>query len=171
MGLLAASLWMMSGFSLDMDSRPIIWSGLVQGFGLGLTVLPMNLLALATLPTVMRTEGASLYNLTRSMGGSIAISVMTALIASNVQVNHVTLGADITGTRLPGLGTGLIEQLGLNGQAAVEFLDAMVNRQSLMIAYIDDYWAMMWAAIVTVPLILLMRGARPAGTMPPPDAH
>jgi hypothetical protein len=31
----AASLWQMTGFSLYIDSRPILFAGFAQGFGLG----------------------------------------------------------------------------------------------------------------------------------------
>lgn len=44
-----------------------------------------------------------------------------------------------------------------------------INRQALMIAYVDDFWLMKWAAIITLPLILLMRKAS-AGGRPAPMA-
>ncbi len=174
MVLMAVSLGMMTRFDLAMDSGPVVWSGAIQGLGLGLTVLPMNLLALATLSARLRTEAASLYNLMRSLGGSIAISVTTALIATNVQVSHAELGANVSTTRTPALDAGLLETIGVSGAAAMRVIDAEVNRQALMIAYLDDYWAMMWAAIAVVPLVLLMRGPRgPRGQKGRivPDAH
>ncbi|MBA3896941.1 MAG: DHA2 family efflux MFS transporter permease subunit [Sphingomonadaceae bacterium] len=171
MALLAASLWIMTGFETGMDDSLVLWSGAIQGVGLGFTVLPMNLLALATLPQRLRTEAASLYNLTRSIGGSIAISVTTALLASNVQANHVALGGAVSTTRAPFLNVGLFEQLGLRGESVLQMIDVEVNKQALMIAYVDDYWLMMWAAVLVMPLVLLMRGPRPGAVAPPPDAH
>ena len=171
MSLLAVSLGMMTQFDLQMDSGPVIWSGLVQGVGLGLTVLPMNLLALATLGTRLRTEAASLYNLMRSIGGSIAISITTALIASNVQVSHSDLGAHVSTTRASLLNAGILEQFGVSGATAMQFIDGEINRQALMIAYIDDYWTMMWAALAVLPLVLLMRASKGVGPKPVPDAH
>ena len=41
-------------------------------------------------------------------------------------------------------------------------IDLEINRQALMIAYIDDYWIMAWAAALVVPLVIFMR-ARQAG--------
>jgi MFS transporter, DHA2 family, multidrug resistance protein len=166
MALLAWSLHMMTQFDLGMDQKPIIISGLVQGLGLGLVVLPLNLLALSTLGSVMRTDAASLYNLTRSIGGSITISVLTALIARQTQVSHSTLGAHLSQTRLPFLGQGIFEQLGFNGAAITSMMNAEVNRQAVMIAYIDAYYVMMWAAIAVMPLILTMKRSKADG---PPD--
>src|ERR1700722_2978516 len=48
--LTAASLWQMTGYSLYMGSGPILWAGFAQGFGLGCTFVPLNLLALSGLP-------------------------------------------------------------------------------------------------------------------------
>lgn len=166
MGLLAWSLFMMTGFDLGMDQRPIIVSGLVQGLGLGLVILPMNLMALSTLSSAMRTDAASLYNLMRSIGGSIAISLMTALIARQTQVSHATLGAHLSQTRLPFIGQGIFEQLGFDGEIVTRMIDGEVNRQAVMIAYIDAYYAMMWSAVAVMPLILIMRRSKADG---PPD--
>ena len=169
--LMVVSLWQMTGFSLTMDSRLVLVSGFVQGIGLGLTVLPMNLLSLATLGPALRTEAASLYNLMRSIGGSIAISIMTALLARNVQVVHSSLGADVSVTRAPFLTVGLLERLGLQAQSAMAVIDAEVNRQAAMVAYVDDYWVMMWCAIGVLPMILILKKAKQDGPPPALDAH
>ena len=47
--LTAASLWQMTGYSLYMGSGPILFAGFAQGFGLGCTFVPLNLLALSGL--------------------------------------------------------------------------------------------------------------------------
>ena len=44
--LTAFAMWQMTQFSLDMDSRPVMISGLIQGFGLGCTFVPLNITAL-----------------------------------------------------------------------------------------------------------------------------
>jgi DHA2 family multidrug resistance protein len=168
--LIAGSLWMMTGFDLSMDQSLVISSGLIQGLGFGFVVLPMNLLALATLPSHLRTEGASLYSLTRSIGGSVAISVMTTLIASNTQVSHADLGAHVSTTSAPFLTVGLLERLGFQGTGVMQMIDAEINRQAVMIAYIDDYWLMMWAAICVIPMVILLKSAKAGDDMPMMDA-
>jgi len=160
MSLMAASLGFMTGFDLAMDSWPVLWTGALQGFGLGLTVLPMNLLALATLSARLRTEAAALYNLMRSIGGSIAVSITTALIAVNVQVSHSDLGAHVSTTRGAVLNSGMLEQFGVPGGGVMQAIDGEINRQALMIAYLDDFWVMMWAVLAVLPLILLMRARK-----------
>lgn len=161
LALVAWSLKMMTAFNLEMSARPVIISGLIQGLGLGLTMLPLNLLSFATIAVRLRTDAASLYSLTRNIGGSIAISVGGALIARNLQTSHADLGAHITAITVPLLDAGLIERMGQQSETALRLLDAEINHQALMIAYLDDYWLMMWAALLAMPLVLLMRPAKP----------
>lgn len=169
--LLVTSLWMMTGFELGMDQSLVLSSGFIQGLGLGLVVLPLNLLALATLTPDLRTEAASLYSLARAIGGSVAISVMTALIARNTQVSHADLSIYVTPTSVPFLTVGLLERFGMQGAQAVQFIDAEINRQAVMIAYIDDYWVMMWAAILIIPMIAILKSEKKGTEMPVPDGH
>ena len=47
LGLTILSLDMMTGFTPQMDSRPIIHSGMIQGLGLGLVFVPLSTVAFA----------------------------------------------------------------------------------------------------------------------------
>ncbi|ARS26996.1 DHA2 family efflux MFS transporter permease subunit [Sphingomonas sp. KC8] len=157
LGLIALSLHMMSGFDLEMGANPIILTGIIQGLGTGFVILPLNLLAFATLAPHLRTEGAALYSLSRNIGSSVAISVLSALLARNIQVSHSDLSTHITASSLPFLTPSMMEKLGAEGAMLLQMIDAEINRQALMIAYIDDYWLMGWAVVVVLPFALLMR--------------
>lgn len=155
--LVAWSLHLQTGFDLQMDGRLVAVSGLIQGIGLGFVVMPINLVAIMGLSPELRTEAAAIYNLSRNMGGSIAISITTALVASNVQTSHADLGANLTSVTLPFIEGGIIERMGLQAERVLAFLDLEVNRQALMISYIDVFWVMMWACILISPFALLLR--------------
>ena len=43
------------------------------------------------------------------------------------------------------------------GRAGLTLIDAEVNRQAAMIAYLNDFYLMMWLSLAAVPLVLLMR--------------
>jgi DHA2 family multidrug resistance protein len=158
--MIAISLRMMSGFELGMDSGPVIWTGIIQGLGTGFVVLPLNLLAFATLAPYLRTDGASLYSLSRNIGSSIAISALSALLARNLQVSHSDLSSHITTSALPFVTPATIEKLGVQASDILRILDAEINRQALMVAYIDDYWLMGWAVAIVLPFVVLMRRAQ-----------
>ena len=47
------------------------------------------------------------------------------------------------------------------GDAVLRMLDGEVTRQAMMIAYINDFYAMMWVTLAAIPLVLLMRPVTP----------
>ncbi len=163
----------MSGFSLEMDNHLIIWVGILQGFGFGFIMLPMNLLGFSTLAARFRTEGASLYSISRNIGSSVMIAIAGASIARNVQISHSDMASQVTNETVPMLNAGLFEQLGIRGEAMMTALNFELTRQAVMISYINIFFATAILSFVVVPLILLAKPvkAAPSGAMPVPDAH
>ncbi|HEX7877026.1 MAG TPA: DHA2 family efflux MFS transporter permease subunit [Sphingobium sp.] len=165
--LLILSLWMMTGWSLEMDWRPVVTSGFVQGLGLGFAFAPLNILTFATLPPHLRTDASSLFSLARSLGASIGIAVVTALTARNIQTSHADLAAAVTPYNLP-LDPSMADRFGPFGGAAMMMLDGIVNKQAIMIAYLDDFQFMMIASGLLMPILLFIRPpARGAASSPP----
>ncbi len=70
----------MTGWTPDVSQWTIVSVGFVQGAGLGFLFVPLTTIAFSTLPAAMRGEGTGLYNLSRNIGSSVGISVVTALI-------------------------------------------------------------------------------------------
>ena len=156
--LTAISLYEMTGFTPQMDSMPIIRSGIVQGLGLGLVFVPLSTVAFATLDPRFRADATSLFSLVRNIGSSIGISLVTAALTRNVQINHADLGAfihpynPVVTQAFPTAITGNVTTL--------QILDSLVNIQASMISYIDDFYLMMWVTLAAMPLALILR--RPA---------
>ena len=96
LAMTAYSLWQMTRFSLLMDTWPVIISGIIQGFGLGLVWVPLSTVAFTTLPANLRNEGTALFSLLRNVGSSIGISVVGFLLTQNIQRLHSSLAQDIT---------------------------------------------------------------------------
>ena len=163
LGLMGWSLHMMTGFAIEMGAGPVIWSGLVQGLGLGLVFVTMQSLAFATLAPPMRTHAASLLNLSRNIGGSIGISLVTTLLARSMQTAHADMAGQVTEQMLPTVSQGVVSQFGLPASTAIALLDAEITRQAAFIAYINDFWIMMWLTFAAIPLVLLLRPAKVLG--------
>jgi DHA2 family multidrug resistance protein len=163
--LMGVSLWMMTGFALDQPSMPVITSGVVQGLGLGLIFVPLQSLAFETLAPMMRTTAASLLNLSRNVGGSIGISVVSSQLVRMSQVAHADMAASI-GDKVPATTGPLLESLGVPGNAALALINAEVTRQAVFIAYLDDFKLMMIVTFSVLPLLLLMKRGKKAGSEP-----
>jgi DHA2 family multidrug resistance protein len=161
--IFAFSLRQMAGWSLEMDFWPVVTSGFIQGIGMGLVFMPLNSLAFATLSGAYRTDGASLLNLMRSIGQSAGISMVTTLLARNLQQSHADLASHITATTIPALDLGALDRFGSLSDAVFAFADGMINQQALMVAYIDDFYLMAGISIAVVPLVFLL--SKPKGKM------
>jgi DHA2 family multidrug resistance protein len=149
---------MQTRFDFDIGWNELFWSGFMQGIGTGLVLLPLNLLAFATLSPSLRTDETAFYSLSRNIGASIGISIASAMLARNLQISHADLATHVTDAVMP-----LIDPAMVQGMAPTGMLSAMadleINRQALMISYLDDFYLMMWATLISVPLVLLMRSA------------
>ncbi|KAB7648291.1 DHA2 family efflux MFS transporter permease subunit [Polymorphobacter fuscus] len=157
----AVSMWLMMQFSPVMDATPFMVSGFLQGAGLGLIFVPLNTLAFATLPPDLRTDAAGFYMLLRNLGGSIGISLTVGVLARQAQISHADLGSHLTTAGVPWADAGLGKALG--SDAIVAMLDATVNKQAAMIAYLDVFTLMFWITIASMPLLLLLRRPKMAG--------
>ncbi|WP_248692001.1 hypothetical protein [Pseudomonas azerbaijanoccidentalis] len=89
------SMWLMTGWTPDVSIQTIIYVGFIQGTSLGLLFVPLTTEAFATLPA-LRAEGTGLYSLSRNVGSSVGISIVTVLLTQNIQANHEQIGAWIT---------------------------------------------------------------------------
>jgi MFS transporter, DHA2 family, multidrug resistance protein len=158
--LTAVSMWQMSQFSLQMGMAPVVISGLLQGFGLGCTMVPLNIIALSTLPRHILTQGTAIRSLMRNLGGSIGISVLVAALAENTQIVHSRLVEPLRPDNPLAQAPFLAAPFSLSTPGGMAALNAEVTRQAAMVAYIDDFKLMMLVALATLPLLLLLREAR-----------
>ncbi|OYY72672.1 DHA2 family efflux MFS transporter permease subunit [Sphingomonas sp. 28-63-12] len=161
-GLIIAawSLWDMTQWTLVMETTPFIVTGFIQGIGLGLIFIPLNISAFGTLAAAYRTEAASLLNLARNIGASVGISMVTAILGYNIQSAHQDLGSHVTASSISSVDPSMSSILGGTGQTVMAMINAEVNRQAAMIAYLDDFRLMMILTILAIPLVLLLK--RPA---------
>jgi len=164
--LMGISLWMMTGFALDQPSRPVIMSGVVQGLGLGLIFVPLQSLAFETLAPKMRTTAAALLNLSRNIGGSVGISIVSAQLVRMTQVAHADMASSITEQTIPTVDPTLLQTIAPQGSTALAVINAEVTRQALFIAYLDDFKLMMLVTFAVLPLLLLMRRGQQSGRPP-----
>jgi DHA2 family multidrug resistance protein len=164
--LMGVSLYMMTGFAIEQPSGPVIHSGIVQGLGLGLIFVPLQTLAFETLATRFRTTGAALLNLSRNIGGSVGISVVSTELVRITQISHADIAAHVTQRNIPSLNPALLENLGRYGNAVLAYLNAEVTRQALFIAYLDDFKLMMMVTFVILPLLFFMKRGSKADETP-----
>ncbi|MBV8118404.1 MAG: DHA2 family efflux MFS transporter permease subunit [Alphaproteobacteria bacterium] len=158
--LTGASLWQMTGWSLEMGSEPILFAGFAQGFGLGCTFVPLNLLALSGLPHHILTQGTALRALMRMLGGSIGIAILETQLTQNTQIVHSRLVEQLRPDNPLAHTPYLMPPFSLTTPTGIAALNQEVTRQAAMISYIDDFMLMLIVILASLPLLLLVRGPR-----------
>ncbi|HPD92186.1 MAG: DHA2 family efflux MFS transporter permease subunit [Rhodobacter sp.] len=172
LGATALASWMMTGFDTMMDDRLVIWSGVVQGFGLGFVFVPLSTLTFATLDARYRGDATAFFSLVRNVGSGVGISIVTTVLARMVSVNHEELAARLTidspqvHLQAPGLLSG--------NPAYVRILDGLVSQQAAMLAYLDNFFLMLLLTLAAVPIVFFLRSPKAAGgpaPQMPPGEH
>jgi DHA2 family multidrug resistance protein len=161
LGLTAWSFYQMTGWNPNVPQLTIILVGIVQGIGLGFLFVPLSVATLSTLTSTLRAEGAGLYSLARNIGSSVGISVVNSMLTRNTQTNHAQIAEHVTSVNRVFESPGIAHfwnPVTAGGRAA---LDAVINRQAEIIAYIDDYKLLMVATIAVLPLLMVFKKAAP----------
>ena len=159
LGLTAWSFYAMTGWTPDVSQTTIVVVGIIQGIGLGFLFVPLSVVTLSTLPVEQRTDGTALFTLTRNLGSSVGISVVSSLLTRNTQANHADIALHVLSVNR-GFEDPIIAQfwnpLSAAGRAA---LDTLITRQAQIIAYIDDYQLLMIATLAVIPLLIVFKRA------------
>ena len=159
--LTAASLWQMTGWSLQMGAGPILFAGFAQGFGLGCTFVPLNMLALSGMPVQLLTQATALRSLSRLLGGSIGIAILEAQLTRNTQIVHSQLVEWLRPNNPLTRAPFMHAPFDMTTARGIALLNQEVTRQAAMTAYIDDFLLMLIVILGTLPLLLLVRVSRP----------
>jgi DHA2 family multidrug resistance protein len=162
--LTAWAMYDMTGWTPDVSQWTIVSVGFIQGAGLGFLFVPLTTVAFATLPAHMRGDGTGLYNLSRNIGSSVGISIVSALIVENTQSNHEQIAAYVTpfNRAFDAAAAQSLSPLTAAGRAA---LNEVVTLQSTIIAYMDDFKLLMLMSLAVIPLVLLLRKPKAAPAM------
>lgn len=153
---IGVSSWAMTGWSLEVGAAPVVWTGVIQGIGAGAIIVPLGVVTFATLDQTHRTEAASIWNLVRSAGSSIGIAIAVFIVARMSSITRSDIVAHVShynsAFRYPAnAGWAALDQPTVMARLAEE-----VTRQALMIGYLDVFYLTAWAALLSLPLVLLL---------------
>jgi DHA2 family multidrug resistance protein len=157
--LTAWAMYDMTGWNPNVSQWTIAVTGFIQGAGLGFLFVPLNTVTFATLAPEQRADGTGLFNLSRNVGSSVGISVVSYLLTRNNQVNHATIASHVTAFNHAfdnSIVRHTLSPWTAGGRAA---LDQLIQVQASIISYIDDFKLMMILSLAAVPLVLLLRRA------------
>jgi DHA2 family multidrug resistance protein len=164
-GVMCAALVGLAQLSPSTGGGDLFWPLLVRSVGTVLMFLPLQLAALGPVPAEEVAAASGFFNLTRQLGGSIGVAVLTTLLDERhafhraVLSEHVVSGDPAVSERLGMLTHGLVAQgvpLSAAKDKALAVLDMMVNKEALIMSFNDTFWATGLLVVLSVPLILLL---------------
>jgi DHA2 family multidrug resistance protein len=158
------SLYYTIGFAPETAVFTIVWTSILQGIGLGAMFVPLNTLALGSLPPALRTEGTAMWTLIRNLGGSIGVSIVIADLSNKTTLMRARLAESVTpfNQALADPAAAMLDPRTDTGRA---LLEQLVSEQAAIIAYSNNFKLMMVMTLLAFPLIALVRvekGLRPA---------
>jgi DHA2 family multidrug resistance protein len=159
-----ASLYYSIDFSPDTAVFTIVWTSILQGIGLGTLFVPLNTLALSSLPPALRTQGTAMWTLIRNLGSSIGVSIVIANLSNKTVLMHARLAESVTpfNQALADPAAAMLDPTTETGRA---LLEQIMSQQASIMAYANDFKLMMVMTLLAFPLILLIR-AGPLGPAP-----
>lgn len=167
--LVAISMFHLTGVDLDTSFKQITLARMLQTAGLAFIFIPITSVAYVGVPSDKTDQVSALVNLSRNIGGSVGISLVTTWLARRGQYHHDVLATHITPydpqyqSTLHALTQHFVRMgASLNaarGQAQAAIAHTL-NAQTHLMAFIDDYWILGVIIVGLIPLSLLMHSGR-----------
>jgi MFS transporter, DHA2 family, multidrug resistance protein len=168
--------WDMAHFYAQIDFWNIAAPGILRGVGSGFIFIPLTTLSLGAVSREDMGTASGLFNMVRTIGGSIGIAILVAMLSSGAQIHQSYLAGDIDPFRLNmwqhayPAAAGVIANFSRHGSApmlGMVYLE--LQRQASVMAFVDDFRIIAYIFFVLAPVSLFMR--KPQASAAAPTAH
>jgi len=150
----------------DIDFWTLATFRALQTIGLAFLFVPNSTLSYSTMPRGLNADATALYSMFRNIGGSVGISVATAITASEMQAHRAHLVHHLSplDPRFQALLPQYEQALRAGGVASEQVhglalgqIDKVLGLQSAVMAYSDIFLLTAVLAFMVVPLTFLFR--------------
>jgi len=164
--IFALGTWRMTGLTTDWDFNELLWPQICRGVGLMLAMIPINNMALGTLPPEQVKNAAGLFNLMRNLGGAVGLAGINTVLNDRTDLHLARLHKSLTWARQPALER--LDQLTQHfqgnsdaAQMALKQLFRMTHQQGLVMAFADVFLMLTIIFVALAGFALLLH--KPAG--------
>jgi DHA2 family multidrug resistance protein len=165
----AAGTWWMTYLTSEWDFWELVWPQIFRGVGIMIAMLPVNNIALGTLPSERVKNASGLYNLTRNLGGAVGLAGLTTVLNDRTDLHLARLHERLTFASKPALETldALAQRMqGHGGDAkamALKQLMQMTHVQGVVMGFADVFFLLTLVFIALAVLSMLVRKPAPMG--------
>jgi DHA2 family multidrug resistance protein len=149
----------------DTGVQTIFWPLILRGVGSVVMFMPLSIATLGPLPKKDIAAGSGFYSLTRQLGSSIGIALITTMLARRMAQHRANLVEMISPfrpaavARLNQLTAGFAHGGDpiIAHKRALGVLDSIVNGQSSLLSYSDIFFYVAVAFVLSLPLLLFFQ--------------
>jgi DHA2 family multidrug resistance protein len=160
-----------TGHFTSQSALPELWAPLaLRGFAMMFVMIPVNQLALGTLPPEKLKNASGLYNLMRNLGGAFGLALINTLVTDRSAAHRLHLAEGVSSGRssaqaaLDNMSLALSSRLGEAADlAALRRVVSLVTREALVLAYNDALMVIAALFFLALPLTLLMGRVKQGG--------
>jgi DHA2 family multidrug resistance protein len=159
----AIGTWQASYVTVDWDFWELLWPQIFRGVGLMLSMVPINNLALGTMPPQKIKNASGLFNLMRNLGGAVGLALINTTLDKRMDLHlerlreSVTWGRVVADERLAKMTAALAVRGSDAALAATRQLALVVRRQAEVLALADVFLALTVIFLACVSFAVLMR--------------
>jgi DHA2 family multidrug resistance protein len=160
----AASFFLRSRFTTDVDFYALVIPMLVQGIAMSTFFVSMVTLTLNGVPGQQVPQASGLYNFARITAGSFAASVVTTIWDQSATLHQSRL-AEVMGSNDPAFAAAVqkLQGVGLSMTQAVGAVTNQVTSQAYLLATDDIFRVAAGLTVLLIPCVWLTRRALGAG--------
>lgn len=173
--LMVLTMTSLASIGPDTGERSLFWPLIMRGSTTVMMFLPLSLATLGPLPKHDVGSGSGFYNLTRQLGGTFGIAVLTVVLDHQRAVHRAQL-LEHLGSTNPQLQQHLfllrqfLSMRGMMGgegdQQALEILSRQVDLQAALLAFGDVFRLVALVFLLAIPLVLLLGRPEPGQSGP-----
>jgi len=141
----ALGTYIASFITVDWDFYELLLPQILRGCSLMLCMVPINNLALGTLPPDQLKNASGLYNLMRNLGGAVGLALINTVLNNRTDLHlarlheSVAWGRAVAEDALAGLTQQLSAQISDGDLAALKQLARLVRRQAVVMSFADVF--------------------------------
>lgn len=167
----SAGTYLMTQLTGDWDFWELLVPQILRGCSMMLCMVPINNIALGTLPPDRIKNASGLFNLTRNLGGAVGLAIINTLLNQRSHEHyarlseHTSWSNDAALSWLDSVGANY-NAYGLDGSAiAMSRLSGVITKQSWLLSFIDIFLLLtaLFSCLVLLTVMIKKPAALPKG--------
>jgi DHA2 family multidrug resistance protein len=176
--ILVAAVFWLGRLTVATSADDLFWPLIVRSFGTVLMFLPLSMATIGPIPKKDVAAATAFYNLTRQLGGSIGVAMLTTLLGTRTFFHRGVVAEHLAATdpnvqaRLAMMTAGMASRgadPATAKQQGLTLLDGAAKLQASVLAFNDTFYVTALVVFAAIPLVLAL--GRPPSVAAVADAH